>query len=85
MAQRVQVILEDDIDGSEATGTYAFAFDGVEYEIDLSAAMHWPRGRRMLVASAAGGAGWEPRPPRRARQRPRPATSGPGPRSRAMR
>jgi hypothetical protein len=36
MAQRVQVILEDDIDGSEATGTYAFAFDGVEYEIDLS-------------------------------------------------
>ena len=37
MAQRVQVILEDDLDGSEATGTYAFAFDGVEYEIDLSA------------------------------------------------
>ena len=37
MAQRVQVILEDDIDGSEATGTYAFAFDGIEYEIDLSA------------------------------------------------
>jgi len=31
------------------------------------------------------GAGWAPRPPRRARQRPRPATSGPGPRSRAMR
>jgi hypothetical protein len=37
MAQRVQVILEDDIDGSEAAGTYSFAFDGVEYEIDLSA------------------------------------------------
>lgn len=37
MAQRVQVILEDDIDGSEAAGTYTFAFDGVEYEIDLSA------------------------------------------------
>ena len=36
MAQRVQVILEDDIDGSEAAGTYSFAFDGVEYEIDLS-------------------------------------------------
>jgi hypothetical protein len=36
MAQRVQVILEDDLDGSEASGTYSFAFDGIEYEIDLS-------------------------------------------------
>ena len=36
MAQRVQVILEDDLEGSEASGTYSFAFDGVEYEIDLS-------------------------------------------------
>jgi hypothetical protein len=36
MAQRVQIILEDDYDGGEATETVAFALDGVEYEIDLS-------------------------------------------------
>jgi hypothetical protein len=37
MAQRVQVILEDDYDGSEADETVTFALEGVEYEIDLSA------------------------------------------------
>jgi Lsr2 len=36
MAQRMQVIFEDDIDGSEAEGTVTFAFDGVGYEVDLS-------------------------------------------------
>lgn len=36
MAQRVQVILEDDLDGSEAAETVAFSLDGSEYEIDLS-------------------------------------------------
>lgn len=36
MAQRVQVVLEDDVDGSEASETVAFAIDGVTYEIDLS-------------------------------------------------
>jgi hypothetical protein len=33
----MQVIFEDDIDGSEAEGTVTFAFDGVDYELDLSA------------------------------------------------
>lgn len=37
MAQRVQVILEDDYDGSAADETVTFGLDGVEYEIDLSA------------------------------------------------
>jgi uncharacterized membrane protein YgcG len=37
MAQRVNVVLVDDIDGSEAAGTVNFAFDNVQYEIDLSA------------------------------------------------
>ena len=37
MAQKVQVILVDDIDGGAATETVAFALDGVGYEIDLSA------------------------------------------------
>lgn len=36
MARKTQVILTDDIDGSEATGTVSFALDGVTYEIDLN-------------------------------------------------
>ncbi|MCG7320899.1 MULTISPECIES: histone-like nucleoid-structuring protein Lsr2 [Arsenicicoccus] len=36
MAQRIQVILEDDIDGGAAAETVTFALDGVTYEIDLS-------------------------------------------------
>lgn len=36
MARKTQVILTDDIDGSEATGTVSFALDGVAYEIDLN-------------------------------------------------
>jgi hypothetical protein len=35
MAQKVQVLLIDDLDGSE-TGTVIFAIDGTEYEIDLN-------------------------------------------------
>lgn len=38
MAQRVQILLEDDVDGSEAVETINFGVDGVSYEIDLSAA-----------------------------------------------
>ena len=37
MAQRVQIILEDDFDGGTADETVTFALDGTEYEIDLSA------------------------------------------------
>ena len=36
MAQRVQILLEDDIDGTEAAETVQFGLDGVAYEIDLS-------------------------------------------------
>ena len=36
MARKTQVILTDDTDGSEATGTVSFALDGVSYEIDLN-------------------------------------------------
>ena len=38
MAQRVQIILEDDYDGGVADETVSFALDGAEYEIDLSSA-----------------------------------------------
>ncbi|HET6166120.1 MAG TPA: Lsr2 family protein [Marmoricola sp.] len=37
MAQKVNIVLVDDIDGSEAEETVSFALDGKEYEIDLSA------------------------------------------------
>ncbi|WP_262850935.1 histone-like nucleoid-structuring protein Lsr2 [Mumia quercus] len=36
MAQKIQVILVDDIDGGTADETVSFALDGVSYEIDLS-------------------------------------------------
>jgi hypothetical protein len=36
MAQRVNIVLEDDIDGSDADETVTFALDGVTYEIDLN-------------------------------------------------
>lgn len=35
MAQKVQVLLVDDLDGSEADETVTFALDGKTYEIDL--------------------------------------------------
>ncbi len=36
MAQRVNVVLVDDLDDSDATETVTFGLDGVDYEIDLS-------------------------------------------------
>ncbi|NOV97249.1 Lsr2 dimerization domain-containing protein [Isoptericola halotolerans] len=38
MVQKTQVVLIDDIDGSDGDETVTFALDGVSYEIDLSAA-----------------------------------------------
>ena len=37
MAQRVHVVLGDDLDGTAADETVMFGLDGVNYEIDLSA------------------------------------------------
>ncbi|MDN5745726.1 MAG: Lsr2 family protein [Nocardioidaceae bacterium] len=36
MAQKVNIILVDDIDGSDATQTVVFGLDGANYEIDLN-------------------------------------------------
>src|SRR5260370_2954942 len=36
MAQKVQVLLVDDLDGGEASETVSFRLDGTAYEIDLS-------------------------------------------------
>lgn len=37
MAQKIQTLFIDDIDGSDAEGTVRFALDGTDYEIDLNA------------------------------------------------
>ncbi|MFC6153980.1 histone-like nucleoid-structuring protein Lsr2 [Nocardioides yefusunii] len=36
MAQKVTIVLVDDIDGGEATQTVSFGLDGTSYEIDLN-------------------------------------------------
>ena len=37
MAQKIQTLFIDDIDGGEAEGTVRFGLDGTDFEIDLSA------------------------------------------------
>ena len=70
MAQRTQVLLIDDLDGSSATETVDFGLDGSAYEIDLSAA-NATRLRESLASyvahsrrSGAVGAAGRRRPPR---------------------
>jgi Lsr2 len=36
MAQKIETLFIDDIDGGAAEGTVRFALDGTDYEIDLS-------------------------------------------------
>jgi hypothetical protein len=38
LAQKIQTLFVDDIDGGEAEGTVRFGLDGSDYEIDLSVA-----------------------------------------------
>jgi hypothetical protein len=54
MAQKVQTLFIDDLDGSEAEGTVRFGLDGTEYEIDLNAE-HAQQLRDALARYAAGG------------------------------
>ena len=65
MAQKVHIVLEDDLDGSEATETVSFALDGTSYEIDLNAdnagqlrdalAVYIGHGRKVTGAGRRGG------------------------------
>lgn len=65
MAQRVNTLLTDDVDGSEAVETVRFALDGVEYEIDLNEAhagelreglaRYMAAGRRLGAGRSGGG------------------------------
>ena len=54
MARRVQVLLEDDLDGGTADETVKFALDGVAYEIDLSHAHAEALRAALKVYIAAG-------------------------------
>ncbi len=59
MAQKIQVLLIDDLDGTEAEGTVRFGLDGTEYEIDLKAeharALREGLARYVSAARRAGG------------------------------
>ena len=54
MAQKIQTLFVDDLDGSEAEGTVRFGLDGTEYEIDLNA-KHAKELRNALAPYAAAG------------------------------
>jgi Lsr2 len=60
MAQKIQTLFIDDLDGGEAAGTVRFGLDGTEYEIDLSKdhtdALHTALGKYVEHARKVGGA-----------------------------
>jgi hypothetical protein len=70
VAQKIQTLFIDDIDGSEAEGTVRFALDGAEYEIDLNA-QHAEALRKALsryVEAARRSSGTARRPARTGRR-----------------
>src|ERR1700719_3593291 len=75
VAQKIQILFIDDLDGSAAEGTVRFGLDGTEYEIDLNE--QHARQLRDAVAHYVGAArranGAARRPARAGR---RPAASG---------
>ena len=54
MAQKVQTLFIDDLDGGAAEGTVRFGLDGTEYEIDLNA-RHAQQLRDALAAYVKAG------------------------------
>jgi Lsr2 len=77
MAQKVQTLLIDDLDGGQAEDTVRFGLDGAEYEIDLSA-KHAEAMRKALepyVSAARRASGSAARRPGRNGRRV--ATAGP--------
>ena len=72
LAQKIQTLFIDDLDGSEAEGTVRFGLDGSEYEIDLNAehaqALRDALARYVQAARRAGGS--TRRPVRRGRRAP---------------
>lgn len=64
MAQKVQTLFIDDIDGGAAEGTVRFGLDGTDYEIDLSGEhndeLHKTLERYIAHARKVGGASARP-------------------------
>jgi hypothetical protein len=64
VAQKIQILLIDDLDGSEADGTVRFGLDGADYEIDLNAgharALRDALARYVDAARRAGGGARRP-------------------------
>jgi hypothetical protein len=54
VAQKIQTLFIDDLDGSEAEGTVRFGLDGAEYEIDLNSG-HAKALRTVLAQYAEAG------------------------------
>ncbi|MGH3294214.1 MAG: histone-like nucleoid-structuring protein Lsr2 [Trebonia sp.] len=54
MAQKIQTLFIDDIDGGAAEGTVRFGLDGTDYEIDLNA-RHTEELRKALANYVAHG------------------------------
>ena len=55
MAQKIQTLFIDDLDGSEAAGTVRFGLDGTEYEIDLRPRTATSSARPWSSTSGTGG------------------------------
>ena len=90
MAQKIQVLFIDDLDGGEAEGTVRFGLDGTDYEIDLSAknAAALRKALARYVDSARRAPAGSRRPGRQpgagpvtALPAPPPSARGPGPRA----
>jgi hypothetical protein len=71
VAQKIQTLFIDDLDGTTAEGTVQFGLDGAEYEIDLNAehaqALRAALARYVDAARRVTGA---PRQPARSRRKP---------------
>jgi Lsr2 len=74
MAQKIQTLLIDDLDGSAAEGTVRFGLDGTEYEIDLNA--EHAQALRGALARYAGAARRVTGPRRPVRSQRKPAVGG---------
>jgi hypothetical protein len=74
VAQKIQTLFIDDIDGSEAEGTVRFGLDGAEYEIDLNAkhanALRKALAQYVEAARRSSGSGSGARRPVRGGRRP---------------
>ena len=73
MAQKVNIVLVDDLDGSDASETVSFGLDGTAYEIDLN-----DKNAAALREALSGYVGHARKVSSSSRRRKSATTSGPG-------